>query len=359
MKKKRWILFLMGLVGVPFLTAVLHCGGGGSGEGGGHPADLNGTYNLIYQKTGATWEESPIHISSTQTGTDLTWIVSCNQKIPQGSGAVSGDAFAVSFDFGGGNSMNFTGANNVDPISGTYIFSGSPDNGTFRLEAAPALNCANACDNVSVMKFVDTEFTELAKIERISLFRSGAGHDYSDRCETCRSMKHYYAPDNSFKINENVKVFSPVDGIIIAVNPEGHGASPPGENKQVHVRSNAHPEYKFILFHVDLAPGITLGKSLTKGEQVGFARMYYPDLSETADNFDIAVELQTPYGPRYVSYFDTMTDTMFNSYVTRGATSRSDFIISKATRDAAPLTCSGETFSGPETPSDWRSLARP
>jgi hypothetical protein len=268
----------------------------------------------------------------------------------------------VSFDFGSGNYFSFSGAVSDNTIIGTYTFAELPviDNGTFRLETAPVLNCANACDNVPVIKFVDTEFTELAKIEAISLFRSGAGHDYSDICENCRSMKHYFTPYSQNRVNGDIKVFSPVDGIITAINPESNGASPSGENRQVHVRSTAHPEYTFILFHIDLlSSDIIEGMSLSKGDQIGYARMYYPDLGETTNNFDIAVRFTNLYGERYVPYFDTITDSLFNNYIARGAVSRGDFIISKGTRDANPLTCSGETFQGPGNLPNWFSLNSP
>jgi hypothetical protein len=46
-------------------------------------------------------------------------------------------------------------------------------------------------------KFIQADFIELDKIETISLFRSGVGHDSSDAPstgETCRSKKHYCSP---------------------------------------------------------------------------------------------------------------------------------------------------------------------
>ena len=45
-------------------------------------------------------------------------------------------------------------------------------------------------DNVEIPQFVDVNYIELEKISKISKFRSGMGHDYSDDFESCRSMKH-------------------------------------------------------------------------------------------------------------------------------------------------------------------------
>lgn len=42
-------------------------------------------------------------------------------------------------------------------------------------------------------KFITTDYIELDKIDRVSKFRSGIGHDYRDDAESCRSMKHYFS----------------------------------------------------------------------------------------------------------------------------------------------------------------------
>ena len=49
-------------------------------------------------------------------------------------------------------------------------------------------------DAKGIPQFAGVDYIELAKISRISKFRSGIGHDYSDDFEQCRSMKHYYMP---------------------------------------------------------------------------------------------------------------------------------------------------------------------
>lgn len=102
-------------------------------------------------------------------------------------------------------------------------------------------------DSNGIPRFVQTDYIELAKIDRISRFRSGEGHDYSDNFESCRSMKHY-------------------------------------------------------------------------------------------------------------SYFDVMTDALFATYNARGINLRADAIISKAARDADPLTCEDETFDGPGHLPNWVQL---
>jgi hypothetical protein len=68
---------------------------------------------------------------------------------------------------------------------------------------------------------------------------------------------------------------------------------------------------------------------------------------------DIAVGVNTPGGWKLVSYFDVLTDSLFQSYQAAGVSSRDSLIISKEARDADPLTCSGETFTGSGTLENW------
>jgi len=57
-----------------------------------------------------------------------------------------------------------------------------------------------------------------------------------------------------------------------------------------------------------------------------------------------------------VSWFEVMTDAVFQRYAARGIASRESLIISRAERDAEPLTCSGETFTSFGTIQNWVTL---
>ncbi len=205
-----------------------------------------------------------------------------------------------------------------------------------------------------IPKFIAYHFTELDKIESISRFRSGYGHDYSDTTESCRSMKHYYAPYTQYLQNNTVKIYAPINGSIISIEDEGHGNSDGLHNKQIHIRSNTYPAFTFVLFHCDLLDnGIQIGTHISAGELIAYARLKYPDLNETAHDFDIAIWVDTPDGVRYLSYFDLMTDTLFSTYQIRGIDSRAKLIISVDQRDSNPLTCNGKTFTNISTLTNW------
>ncbi|HZY10208.1 MAG TPA: hypothetical protein VFF29_03560, partial [Bacteroidota bacterium] len=61
-------------------------------------------------------------------------------------------------------------------------------------------------------------------------------------------------------------------------------------------------------------------------------------------------------GWKLVSYFDVITDDVFQNYQTRGISSRDTMIISRQARDADTLTCNGETFTNTGSIENWISL---
>lgn len=208
---------------------------------------------------------------------------------------------------------------------------------------------------------VQADFIDISKIFAISKFRSGAGHDFSGNGETCRSMKHYYTPQYDASIEakstkdpatgrtippqpngiDDIDIFSPVDGKIAQIVNE---TLPVG--KQIYIVPDSHPEYTIRLFHVYPVQGLkagalmgSLGGSHVKaGEKIG--------VIANGQSTDVAVQLGF-VKQNFVSYFDVMPDNIFASYIARGATSRNDFIISKAERDASPFQCNGEEFVRP------------
>ena len=188
-----------------------------------------------------------------------------------------------------------------------------------------------------IIQFVEHDYIDLEHIDWISRFRSGMGHDYTDDFETCSSMKHYYHPGISNWTD--ISIYSPVDGTILDVEYNENY-----NDMQVKIKSDAHPEYKFILFHVHLDPSLTNGVSVTAGQEIG-------NHSSTNTMSDIAVRISTLYSNqpmnRLVSYFDVMTDNLFSNYLDRGVIDKSNLIISYEERTNDMLVCEGETFVGP------------
>ena len=191
------------------------------------------------------------------------------------------------------------------------------------------------------VNFITTDYIELSKIERISKFRSGIGHDYRDGAESCRSMKHYYQPMADISWS-SVKIFSPVSGTVVRKFDEWAGT-------QLWIRPSQYTAYTIIIFHIALLRPLAEGDSVSAGEQIGTHIG-----SQTMS--DIAVGYSLGNSWRLLSYFSLMSDSLFAHYVQRGIASRNDLIISAAARDADPLNCSGETFGTNGTIENWVTL---
>jgi hypothetical protein len=200
--------------------------------------------------------------------------------------------------------------------------------------------------SAGVPRFVHQDVTQLAKVERLSMFRSSYGHDYSDGAERMRSMKHYFVLYPAHWQNGEVEIRAPVEGDVVALVDERHGAGGGLVNRQVHLRATEQPAFTFVLFHVDLASAdVAVGRHVAAGELLGHARLVFADPGDVSNNFDVAVWVRTPGGSRLVSFVETLADDAFAAYQARGAAARSDFVISREERDAHPLTA--ESFRDP------------
>jgi hypothetical protein len=143
-------------------------------------------------------------------------------------------------------------------------------------------------------------------------------------------MKHYFDPKSNGSVDwSTVQIFSPVSGTVSQIWEGWAGTT-------VRIKSEEYPAFYFIIFHVNLTNPLNVGDLVTAGQQLG---------TQAHTGSDIAVGVDTPNGWKLVSYFDVMTDSLFQDYQARGLSSRDDAIISKEARDADPLTCDGEEFT--------------
>jgi hypothetical protein len=197
-------------------------------------------------------------------------------------------------------------------------------------------------------QFIQADFIDLSKVFQISRFRSGAGHDFSDGTETCRSMKHYFEPQGGAELHKDAtgispkpdgatdtSVFSPVDGTIVRIDEE---RTPIG--RQIFIRPTSHKGFTIRLFHVFLDSGFGVNTTVTAGQKIGVIGQY--------QGMDVSVEYVTDQqgDSRYVSYFAVMPDNIFAHYIARGAKTREDFITTKAFRDAHALQCASNQDGG-------------
>jgi len=201
----------------------------------------------------------------------------------------------------------------------------------------------------SLPKFVRISYMEFDSIGRISKFRSGWGHDYSDDFEFCRSMKHYFEPKNFSIPNVDIKIYSPFKGVVERVIQEWAGT-------QLYIASTEYPAFSARLFHVSLNHPINIGDTLYEGEYIG---THIGNITSS----DIAITVLTAVdgpkdstisqsGIRYVSYFSVLTDSLLHQFEMRGLNLDS-IIIPATTRDVYPLDCINQAFTDPGVFSNW------
>jgi hypothetical protein len=193
-------------------------------------------------------------------------------------------------------------------------------------------------DKDGIPKFVEKNYIELNNIYRISKYRSSVGHDYSDATEHCRSMKHYFEPKGDVDWS-TIKIYSPVTGIITRVEQEWTGT-------KIEIASDKYPAFRFSIFHINTSV-FKVDDKVVSGQLLGthIGSQTYSDIS-------VIVNDPTRQG-RMVSFFEVITDNVFNEYSLRGISSRENLIISKADRDANPLTCNGDTFTNIDPIESW------
>lgn len=198
-------------------------------------------------------------------------------------------------------------------------------------------------DENNLPQFITADFIDLNQVATISKFRSGSGHDFSSHGESCRSMKHYFAPSRqgsqgSYRPGDppppapdpaiGIPIYSPVDGSIISISEEH---TPIG--KQIAIRPDKAPSFAVRLFHVYAVTGINSLSRVKAGQRIGTIGEH--------QGTDIAIQAATLKGDQFVSYFQVMADSVFAGYQARGITNRDQLIISRAERDANPLKCTG------------------
>lgn len=185
-------------------------------------------------------------------------------------------------------------------------------------------------------------YIDLSRIYRISKYRSSVGHDYSDFTEHCRSMKHYFQPFDTTNWG-TVRVYAPVSGTVTRYEQEWAGV-------KIELASKDYPAFRFVLFHVNPNTAMNIGDAVTEGQWLGnhIGSMTMSDIAVIAND-------PTRQG-RMVSYFDVLKDDAFAAFTARGVAGRSDFIISRAERDAHPLTCMGDQFQGTDSLENWVNL---
>jgi hypothetical protein len=203
-------------------------------------------------------------------------------------------------------------------------------------------------------KFITADFVNVSNLEKISKFRSGAGHNYSDEYEAPdRSMKHYFVPLPQYRetqgTDHSLRVYSPVAGTVVKIKDDIWNTTLGLGSHQLHIIPDGYNMFEVRLFHINNLDTIVVGSHVSAGQWIGYA-----DMRESYTN-DLAVDCIYGATPSYpnpqrpegfpndrgikdVSAFEVMVDSLFTQYQARGIANRSELAFTKEYRDANPVT---------------------
>ena len=291
-------------------------------------------------------------LSLTQTGSSVTFQLEHAGTTLTGSGTLNERSVTLATEAG---PVSLTLALEFSPGStsfdGLYDFTSSEEtaSGTFTGSRNPHPTYDVTANGLPVI--IEKDYIDLGVIDRVSLFRSSSGHDFSDDFEVCRSMKHYFHPVSTVDWS-SIPVYSPIDGTILGWSHEGDSGT------AITIGSRAFPGVSVTIFHMSPSSPPSLGDEVNAGDALGTH-------FGSGTNSDIAVGIVVPnlentggHAYRLSSYFDVMADSIFQNYEALGASSRTDFIITATERDADPLTCDGEAFSSSGSLANWFEFQR-
>lgn len=213
---------------------------------------------------------------------------------------------------------------------------------------------------------ITANFVNLDKIEKISRYRSCAGHVTvpQDGREARRNMKHYFWVKPEYNKSKTVEIYAPYDGYVADIR------SDPNDNlegeiwiskQQIFALVPPLGVWSFSVQHIDINPDLKLGDKVKAGELLG----WLPVSEKRGDSFDI-VYGKSGFPPKTIdnwtgpfadldSVFNHMSDDAFAKYQQKGIVSKDALIISKEERDQNPCVYQGQGpyFVNQEDPNNW------
>ncbi len=218
---------------------------------------------------------------------------------------------------------------------------------------------------------ITANFTELDKIEKISKYRSCAGHTTvpQNKKEMKRSMKHYFWVKPEYLGNNKVEIYAPYDGYVTVVREDRAGGLE-GEIwialDDIFVMLPPMGRWMFSVQHIDVRDGLKRGSKVKAGELIGHGAVS----ANNRETFDIVFG-KGAFLPKTIdnwnspfadldSVFNQMTAGVFGEYKTKGITKKENIIIGKDERDQNPCTYKddGPYFLNQDRSDNWIILQR-
>ena len=210
-------------------------------------------------------------------------------------------------------------------------------------------------------------FVNLDKIEKISKYRSCAGHVTvpQDGRESKRSMKHYFEVKPEFAKARAVEIYAPYEGFVTTLRSDpGEGLE--GEIWIVPKRKVAmlppFGVWQFSVQHIEVKKDLKQGSEVKDGEIIGYAafsqkriptfdivygKMAFPPAPKRIDNWN------SPFGD-LDSVFNHMSDGVLAQYQQKGV-SQKEIVLSKEARDQNPCVYreNGPYFENRDDLANW------
>lgn len=314
------------IVTLLLLAVLLNCSGGGDNEDIGESFELTGTYCLDFSIMGSQMTitkgnipgQYDIRINDYDGGLrSASGTGNLSDNNLNITGTVSTEAGTANFNLVvevNESDQSFAGVFNVLGPQNEIIFNSSfrGTKGSCTFELSPG-----DVQSILGQPLLTSLHVELDKIEKISRYRSAAGHNFVDYSgESCVNLKHYFhtydegeEPAQS-ELPASLDYFAPADGTIVAM-----GQARPNEDPtdyEIDIRLSANQNVVIRLFHLTPASGIEVGTAVSSGQNVGSAP------SAHLDSGDFAVYILTDEGYRHISMFEIMSSPVLDAYIARG-----------------------------------------
>ena len=209
-------------------------------------------------------------------------------------------------------------------------------------------------------------FTQIEKIEKISKFRSCAGHTTvpQDMKEMKRNMKHYFWVKPEYLTGNNVEIYAPFDGFVTGVR------SDPAEGlegeiwivpKDIFVLLPPIGRWSFSVQHINILSTIGRGSEVKAGQLIGHAAVS----ASNRQTFDI-VFAKAAFAPKQIdnwmgpftaldSVFNHMSEKVLGEYGIPATRDKDDLITSEDERDSSPCVYkdNGPYFLNQDDAANW------
>lgn len=354
MKRLNTFSYLFAATLLSFSLVLVNCSGTDDTDGPTEDFNIAGTYCLNFSLVGS---EMVISATNTQGTFDVAindydgglWSGSGSGTLDNNtlnvSGTMATEAGTANFELDlaiNESQESVEGIFHVLGPQGSELFNSSLKGvkGACAFELSP-----DDISDIIGQPYLTALHVELDKIEKISRYRSAAGHNFVDYSgESCVNLKHYFhtydegEPPAQSELPSSLNYFVPANGTIVTIGQARPEDDP--EDYEIDIQLDANPNIIVRVFHLTPSIGIEVGASVSAGDVLGASP------SAQLDSGDFAVYVKTNQGYRLLSMFEIMSNEILNEYIARGVSQnwRQDLYYDEADDYPSQITCENGTW---------------